>query len=290
MTADAVVLYEKDRETHISRITLNRPEKQNAMTVEMYDIICRHLDDAANDDEINVVILEGKGDHFSSGQDLNQVYEWYNTPGDRRRPSQRRRVIVDRRTFGQYHDLLFHPKATIAKARGNAFGGGLEFLLSCDLQVVADDTQIGMPAARFLGPVLGNLHLFFHRLGPVMTKDLLLTGRIAGVQEFASALPFTRIVPESQLDDVTEQLAATVARMPADGIVIAKEAYRLVEESMGLGLSEVCSSLLHAWGTNLRFEEGEFNFVKERSKIGVNAAFDARDEYFDAPPVERDDK
>jgi hypothetical protein len=62
-----------------------------------------------------------------------------------------------------------------------------------------------------------------------------------------------------------EELATQIARMPADGIVIAKEAYRLVEQSMGLSLSEVCSYVLHAYGTNLQFEKDEFNFVQTRS-------------------------
>lgn len=280
------VLYEKDRETHISRITFNRPEKLNAFTLDMYDLLCRHLDDAAQDDDIKVVVLSGVGGNFSAGQDLDQVYEWYATPGDKRRPSQRRRLVVDRKTMGQYHDLLFHPKATIASVEGNALGGGFEFVLSCDLSVVAHGTKVGMPAARFLGPVLGDLHLFFHRCGPVLAKDLLLTGRIADAGEMESI--FTRFVAPEKLAAETEALAGTVARMPADGIVIAKEAYRLVEESMGMALSGVCSYLLHAYGTNLRFEPDEFNFVQTRAKVGVTKAFDMRDEFFAGADIEED--
>lgn len=280
------VLYEKDPETHISRITFNRPDKLNALTMEMYDLMCRHLADAAEDDDINVVILSGVGGNFSAGQDLNEVYEWYSKPGDKRRPSQRRRLVVDRKTFTQYHDLLFHPKATIASVEGHALGGGFEFALSCDISVVAHGTKVGMPAARFLGPVLGDLHLFFYRCGPVLTKDLLLTGRIADAGEMAST--FTRFVAPERLAAETEEIAGMVARMPADGIVIAKEAYRLVEESMGMGLSQVCSYFLHAYGTNLRFEPGEFNFVQTRAKVGVTKAFDLRDDYFAGADIEED--
>lgn len=274
------VLYTKDRESHIARLTFNRPDKLNALTMQMYDLMCEYLNDAAEDDDIKVIILKGNGGAFSSGQDMNEVYEWYNTPGDTRRPSQRRRLTVDRKTFGQYHELLFHNKVTIAQVDGFALGGGFEFLMSCDLTVVAEGTKVGMPATRFLGPVLGNLHLFFYRLGPVLAKDLLLTGRIALADELAPLGCFTRFVAPDALEETTEELAATVARMPADGIVIAKECYRLVEESMGLGLSEICSSLLHAYGTNLRFEKDEFNFVRTRAQSGVTKAFDLRDEFF----------
>ncbi len=278
---DDLVLFEKDQTTHIARLTLNRPEKLNAMTMGMYDQLCVALDDLANDDAIKVIILRGAGGSFSAGQDLDEVYSWYETPGEKRRPSQRRRLAVDRRTFSQYHELLFHNKVTIAQVDGFALGGGLEFAMSCDLAVVAEGTKFGMPAARFLGPVLGNLHLFFHRLGPVLSKDLLLTGRIADIAEIADRGVFTKVVPAADLVTETEKLAATVAKMPADGIVIAKEAYRLVEQSPGLGLSEVCSSLLHAYGTNLRFEPDEFNFVKTRAKTGITKAFELRDEFFE---------
>ena len=275
------VLYTKNTESHIARLTFNRPEKMNALTMDMYDAMVEYLDDAAEDDNIKVVILNGTGGNFSAGQDLNEVYEWYVTPGETRRPSQRRRLTVDRKTFSQYHKLLFHPKVTIAQADGVALGGGLEFLMSCDLTVVSSDLRIGMPATRFLGPVLGNIQLFFHRLGPVLSKDLLLTGRIASVDSLDASL-FTQVVAPGELEAATNKLAATVGRMPADGIVIAKEAYRLVEESTTLGLSEVTSYMMHAYGTNLRFEPDEFNFVKKRAEIGLSEAFDARDEFFDA--------
>lgn len=277
------VLLEKDTSAHIARITLNRPEKKNALTVRMNELVSEALAECETDDSIKVVLLKGAGGNFSAGQDLNEVYSWYDTPGEDRprRPSQRRRLAVDRKTFREYNDLLVHNKITIAQVDGVALGGGLEYLLGCDLSVVAEGAQIGMPAARFLGPVLGNLHLFFHRLGPVLAKDLLLTGRIANADEVADQGIFTRFVPAAQLEDEAEQLAAMVAKMPADGIAIAKESYRLIEESMGMALASVFGPFLHAYGTNLRFEDDEFNFVKVRAKEGVAKAFKLRDEYFE---------
>ena len=281
---DDDVLYEKDPVTHIARITLNRPAKLNAMTLDMYERIIAHLDDVAEDDHIKVVILRGAGENFTSGVDMAEVYNWYGSPngpnGKKRRPSQRRRLVVDRRTSRVYDRVTYHPKVTIAAVRGFALGGGLEFLMSSDLSVVGDDAKIGMPATRYLGPVLGDLHLFFHRLGPVLAKDLLLTGRIAPATELAGLGVFTRFVPAADVHTVAEELAAQVARMPADGIVIAKEAYRLVEQSMGMALSEVSSYLLHAYGTNLQFEEDEFNFVQNRSANDLAETFDKAEEFY----------
>ena len=140
---------------------------------------------------------------------------------------------------------------------------------------------MGMPATKFLGPILGNLHVFFYRMGPVLTKDLLLTGRMLEGGEAEERNLFTRFVDDEDVADATEELAAQVAKMPADGVHMAKEAYRLVESSMGLGLEEVSSYLFHAYGTNLRFEEDEFNFVRTRSQVGTSKAFEMRDRHYD---------
>jgi enoyl-CoA hydratase len=274
------VLLEKDHESHIARITISNPEKKNAMAPEDCQLLGDYLDDIAVDDEIKVVLLRGAGGVFTTGVDLNRAYGWYSTPGDDRPPSQRRRLAVDRKGQRMFHEFIGFPKATIVQVEAFALGLGLELALAADLAVVSRQAKLGMPAARFLGPVLGNVALFMHRLGPVVARDLMLTGRMATGAEFESAKLFTRFVDEADVAAETEALAALVAKMPADGITIAKEAYRLVEASSTLGLEETTAYLFHSYGTNLRFEPDEFNFVKERSKNGTSAAFKMRDEHY----------
>ena len=77
--------------------------------------------------------------------------------------------------------------------------------------------------------------------------------------------------------------AEKIAKMPADGIVMAKEAFRLVEQLQAYNGEEVASYLFHAYGTNLQFEDDEFNFVKVRAQHGTKRAFELRDEHFDVP-------
>lgn len=284
--AEKLVLYEKDPNTHVARITFNRPDKLNALVDEMYDLMREALDDAARDDEVKAVILRGAAGTFTSGQDMSVAYGWYGAdapqPGEKpKRPTQRRRLTYDRYAQAIYHDLYKHNKVLVAQVEGHALGGGLEFLLACDLCVVAEGTQMGMPAARFLGPVLGNLHLFFYRLGPVLAKDLLLTGRVADAAELADRGVFTRFVSKGAVEAETEALAAKVARMPADGIAIAKELFRLVQETPGMAQADVSEIIGHAFGTNLSFRPDEFNFVKIRAKVGTKKAFELRDAYFD---------
>jgi enoyl-CoA hydratase/carnithine racemase len=270
----------KDYDSHIARITISNPPQKNAMSPEACELLADYLEDIAEDDDIKVVLLRGEGGIFSSGVDLGRAYGWYDRPGETRRPSQRRRLSIDRKGQKLFHLWNGYPKATVVQVEGYALGLGFELALGADLSVISRSTKVGMPAARFLGPVLGNMALFLYRLGPVVARDLSLTGRIATASEFESMHIFTKFVDDGEVESAAEQMAALVAKMPADGITIAKEGYRLIEASSALGLEETTSYLFHSFGTNLRFESDEFNFVKERTRSGTTEAFRKRDEHF----------
>jgi enoyl-CoA hydratase/carnithine racemase len=296
---------ERDGRTGIARLTINNPERRNSYDAAMRGQLAAFLDELATDDDVKVVLLRGAGGTFSAGADMRNAYAWYGTadgaadsaadgaagsngarPRRPRRPSQRRRLAVDRETFGFYHDFLGYPKATVAEVRGCALGGGLELALMADIAVVASNTLLGMPATRFLGPALGSLHLFFHRLGPVLARRLLLTGDSVPASSLAHLGVFTEVTDDDAVAGRAQWYAEKVARMPADGIVIAKEAFRLVEQFQGYQGEEVTSYLIHAFGTNLQFEDGEFNFVKTRAEHGVKRAFQLRDDHFEVPEPE----
>jgi enoyl-CoA hydratase len=278
--SDPRVLLDKDHGTHIARLTLNHPERKNAYDPEMRRAMAAALKDVAVDDGIKVLLLRGASSVFCTGADMGKAYSWYETKGDDRRPSQRRRLTVDRESFSFYHDYIGYPKATVAQVEGYALGGGFELALASDVSIASRDARVGMPAARFLGPVIGNIHLFFHRLGPVLAKRLLLTGETPMVSELSRPDVFTEVVAAEDVATRAEELAAQIAKMPADGIAIAKEAYRLVEQSQAYQGEESASVLFHAFATNLRFEEDEFNFVKERGRSGTKEAFKSRDAHF----------
>jgi enoyl-CoA hydratase len=287
--SDARVLFEVDRDVGIARLSLNNADRRNAYDKAMRDEMARHLDDWAVDDDVKVVVLRGEGGVFSTGADMGNAYTWYGngTAPDEgasgRRPSQRRRLSVDRRTFDFYHTFLGYPKATVAEVRGYALGGGFEMALMADISVVAGDTLIGMPATRFLGPALGSIQMFFHRLGPVLARRLLLTGDTIRVDELAHLGIFTDVVGDGEVADRADWWARKIAKMPADGIVIAKETFRLVEQLQAYQGEEVLSYLVHAYGTNLQFDHGDFNFVKVRAEHGVKRAFELRDDHFHVP-------
>jgi enoyl-CoA hydratase/carnithine racemase len=298
---------ERDDESGIARLTLDNPERRNAYDPAMREQLGALLEELAYDDVTKVVVLRGEGGVFSAGADMNNAYSWYGegtsgndeaAPGadpgagkngsgrDARRPSQRRRLLTDRKTFDFYHFLLGYPKATVAEVSGFALGGGFELALMADIAVVSSDCQIGMPATRFLGPALGSLHLFFHRLGPVLARRLLLTGDTIQASELADRDVFTEVVAPEVVGARASWWAEKVSRMPADGIVMAKEAFRLIEQLQAYQGEEVLNYLFHAYGTNLRFEEGEFNFLKTRARHGTRKAFEMRDAHFEVPEPE----
>ncbi len=282
---DDRVLFDVDADNRIATITLNNPERRNSYDAAMREAVARCLDHVAEDDDITVVLLRGVDGVFSTGADMNNAYGWYGEKDDgkKSRPSQRRRLTVDRKSFGFYHNLMGFPKVTVGEISGYALGGGFEMALMTDISVIARDTKIGMPATRFLGPALGSLHMFFHRLGPVLARRMLLTGDIIEAGDIEHLGVFTDTCEPSKVTARARYWAEKAAKMPADGVVIAKEAFRLVEQGQAYQGEEVASYLFHAYGTNLQFAPGEFNFVKTRAEHGTKEAFRLRDEHFHVP-------
>jgi enoyl-CoA hydratase/carnithine racemase len=277
---DTRVQLDLDRAAHVARLTIDNPERRNAYDPEMRRTMAAYLEELAVDDDVKVVILRGSKGVFSTGADMANSYNWYGPNESGRRPSQRRRLGVDRESFGFYHEFMSFPKVTVAQVETYALGGAFELALMADLAVVGRDAKLGMPGARLLGPALGNLHLFFWRLGPVLARRLLLTGDTVTAGELEHLGVFTDVCDPDRVAERAEGWAQKVARMPADGLAIAKTSFSLVEQTMAYSGEEATGYLVHAFATNLRFEPDEFNFVKTRADVGTSEAFRRRDEHF----------
>src|ERR1700731_3755083 len=122
--SDDRVLFDVDRGRRIATITLNNSEQRNSYDATMREAVARCLDHVADDDDLTVVLLRGAEGVFSTGADMNNAYGWYGErsaeqPGDsetrsaKSRPSQRRRLTVDRKSFSFYHNLMGFPKVTV---------------------------------------------------------------------------------------------------------------------------------------------------------------------------------
>jgi enoyl-CoA hydratase len=195
---------------HIRRITLNRPEKRNAIStplrVELLDALRGH----DNDPDVRVTILRGAGPCFSSGYDLGggplmEGAPFYSAPGD----GQWARQAND--TWFSIWDLA---KPVIAQIHGYAMAGGTELASACDLVYVADDAQISYPVVRVVSPPDWQYHTVL--LGLRHAMELMLTGDpISGIE--AAQVGFAnRSFPADRLEAEVLRIAGRIAGVPSD--------------------------------------------------------------------------
>jgi enoyl-CoA hydratase len=284
----STVIYEtKDT---IARITLNRPEKLNAWDFPgqkgLVDDFHSALDLAEEDDDVKVVIIKAAGRAFSSGHDLTTVgfvYGYGTGEKGERRPSQRIRLKVDRKTFDANHRRLFlFPKVTLAQVHGYCLGEGMILMLCCDLAVVAEDSQIGHFDQRmgFAGSGMGTIPILMATVGIKRAMELLLTGKTIDGKEAERIGLVNAAVPIEKLAETTDRLAGLVCLMPRDGIAIGKAHRQLSYESMGLTHGFSQGYITHTLFTNLRWEDDEYNFFKKRREKGARSGFHERDDRY----------
>lgn len=280
----STVLY--DTKGNIATITLNNLKTLNAWDFPgqkgLTDDFHSALNLAEDDDDVKVVIIKGAGRAFSSGHDLNTVgfvYGMGTGKEGERRPSQRIRLKVDRKTFDENHRRLFlFPKVTIAQIHGYCLGEGLILAECCDLAVAADDAQIGHHDQRmgFAGSGMGSIPILIATVGLKRAMDMLLTGKIISGKEAQSIGLVNYSVPFKGLEAKTIELAKQVCLMPRDGIAMGKAHRQLSYESMGLTHGFSQGYLTHTLFTNLRWEEDEYNFFKVRRAGGAGSAIKSR--------------
>ena len=239
-----------------------------------------YLDELAADDDIKVVILRGsrrRVQHRRRHGELVRVVRVQRA--ESRRPSQRRRLGVDRESFAllpRVPDLPEgHRRAGRDATRSAVRSSSRSWPTS---RSSARDAKLGMPGAQLLGPALGNLHLFFHRLGPVLARRLLLTGDVVTAGELEHLGLFTEVCDP---DDGRGTRRAWASEGGAD----AGRRSRHRQDQLRAGRADAgvrgrgghrlpaCTP----FATNLRFEDDEFNFVKARAKVGTSEAFKVRD-------------
>ncbi|MCL4183032.1 MAG: enoyl-CoA hydratase/isomerase family protein [Burkholderiaceae bacterium] len=279
--AEQTVLYEK-REGK-AYITFNRPDKRNALTYAAFDRIMACLDDAQRDDDVRVVVLQGAGGHFCAGHDLAEIGSEYgfDPSGKGRRPSQRARLDFDRRHLQQFRDLLYCSKPTIALVRGYCVGAGLHIVEACDLAIASDAARIGHPEQK--AGLAGAAYMTAWNIlaaGPKKARELLLIADVLAPQDAIQMGLVNKVVPDDQLESAGEEWANRIARLPRDAIAIGKAAAHVALDSLGMTSQFTHGYVLHALSTNIRYEDDEYNFMKQRRERGVHAASHGREARF----------
>ncbi|MFC1533428.1 enoyl-CoA hydratase/isomerase family protein, partial [Thermodesulfobacteriota bacterium] len=181
------ILYEKSN--YIARITLNCPEKLNALAPALSDEMDKAIVEASEDDEVKVIIFKGAGRALSAGADLTKagfVYGWKEPkPGEKsQKPSQRVRLHFDKRTFyDQAKRLLLCNKLTITQAHGYCLGAAFQFFLHSDLIIAAEDCKFGHVEERLGTAGLTISPIMVLRCGLTKALELCITGKMIDGEE-----------------------------------------------------------------------------------------------------------
>jgi enoyl-CoA hydratase/carnithine racemase len=221
-----------DRRRDVLVVTLNRPEKRNALSWEMLQTLERTLDEAAEDENLRALILTGAGEKsFSSGMDLGLLFEHLssNPSGEKIRRTQRRLQDL----FTRLEEL---EKPTIAAVEGSCVGGGLELALACDLRVSSSEAKFGFPEAKIgMLPDLGGASRLARLLGPTLAKEWIFTGRLYPAQRAFELGIINEVVgPGSALD----KALAVADELTASGPLAIAWAKRVIDGGLSMSLRD----------------------------------------------------
>jgi enoyl-CoA hydratase len=266
---DYEVILVDDPAPHIRRITMNRPEKRNALNHALRGEVLHALKAADVDENVKVSIVRGAGKCFSAGYDLGggnegQEYPFFTAGGDGQWP---------RHVTEGWMSIWDLAKPVIAQVHGYCLAGGSELATGCDLVYVAEDSQMGYPAVRFGVPDM-QFHSWF--VGMRTAMEMMLTGdSLSGIEAVEKGWA-NRAFPADQLEAKTLEQAERIAKLPSDIVQLNKRQVHRGMEIMGLRTAirqgtEVCTLATH---------QASFKEFIEQSMKGLTGALQQRDEKF----------
>ena len=299
-----------ERDGRIARITLNRPERGNGITIQMPRELADCVERANLDPEVHVIALAGNGTGFCGGYDLVASAENMSRgiPADPAAPGREAEEAggtlgipgsaVDPSVIAQNHDpsrtwdpvvdfqmmsrnvrgfmsLFWSEKPVVCKVHGYCVAGGTDMALCSDLLVVEDVAKIGYPPARVWG--VPTTALWAHKIGPTRAKRLLLTGDSISGREAVDWGLATDWAPAAGLDAAFESLLERVARIPVNQLVMHKLLVNQVVAAQGLYSTQVLGTFFD--GIARHTPEG-FDFVRRAAEAGFKEAVRDRDEPF----------
>jgi enoyl-CoA hydratase len=250
--AESLVLTE--RHGAVVVLTLNRPDKLNAVNTAMIDALEHALDEAEADESLRAIVLAGAGRAFSAGFDLDMgVGDGRPDPAAVRRTLEREFRIILR--------FWDSPKVTIAATQGYCLGSAMELAMACDLTIAADDCRFGEPEVKFGSGIVALLLPWL--IGPKQAKYLLLTGddRVSAAEAQSLGL-VNRVVPAAQLLHEALVLARRIAANDAFAVRMTKQA---INRSLDIG--GMRQAMLNALEIDITVEISESAESREFNQI-----------------------
>lgn len=248
----------------VAVLTLNRPERLNAMSRSMLDGLLEALPRLGEDATVGTVVLTGAGRGFCAGGDVKAMAEGSEMGGvtlEERAQGLRARMEVSR----WLHEM---PKPTIAMVRGAAAGAGLSLALACDLRMAADSARFGTAFARvgYSGD-FGGSYFLTQLVGTAKARELYFTADMLDAQQALGLGLVNRVIPDSRLEDETLALAARLAKGP-------RIALRYMKRNLNAAESGTLKELLdlEAWhhsrcGMTEDHREAAKAFVEKREPL-----------------------
>jgi enoyl-CoA hydratase len=267
--AEACVLVDRPAEL-VQRITLNRPEKRNALNNELRGRLFEALQQGDRDPDVRVTIVRGAGTCFSAGYDLgaNQMegQPYFTAWGDGMWP---------RQVLQGWFSIWDLAKPVIAQVHGYCLAGASELATACDLVYVAEDARIGYPPVRSMSPPDMQFHPWL--VGMRAAMELMLTGdSISGVE--AARLGFAnRAFPAEDLEKQVLEIALRVAKIPSDLQQLNKRSVHRAMEIMGMRAALRAGTEIQALGFH---QASARAYLKELMGGPLTRALDARDRDF----------
>jgi enoyl-CoA hydratase len=259
---------------NIARITLNRPERRNAISATLLRELVSAVELSADDESVNVVIIRGAGPSFCAGYDLG-TSDKNDTYGARKTVSLPRSALNMVAMMKKWSQIWSAPVPVIAQVHGHCLAGGTDLAQHCDLIIAAEDATFGFPALRMGGTPPTNMWIY--NVGPQWAKRLLFTGDTF-TGRFAAKIGFAlEAVPAEKLEDHVLNTARRIAAMGRDIVGVNKHVVNMALEMMGRTSLQGLSAPLDT----IANQAPEHAAFMERSReIGLGPAFKERDAQF----------
>jgi enoyl-CoA hydratase len=277
-TSEHVSFEVKDR---VARITLNRPDRRNALSWDMLVELRAALLEADDLKAVGVIVLEGAGSDFCAGYDMKSAYARYAADGGADSPYRTGSGSFDDDAWKleRFQELLrtafvIH-KPVIAKVHGHCVAGGTDLALYCDLVIASDDARIGFSATRAMGSPPN--HMWIYNVGPQWAKRLLLTGDVVSGADAARIGLVVASAPAARLEDEVMAMAGRMATVDAELLTTQKRIVNLALELQGAGTLPRLAAEMDA---RAHLSRAKKDFDADVAAHGFKAAVHKRDEPF----------
>jgi enoyl-CoA hydratase len=247
-----------DRDGAIAVLTIDRPEKRNALNAAVRAEIIAALDELRGDQAVRVLVLTGVGEKaFVAGADIAEFAE--------RSPLEQRAAMTGRRVFDE---IATFPKPVIAMINGFALGGGCELALACDLRLASDTARMGQPEINLaLIPGGGGTQRLPRVVGTGQAMRLILSGEIIDAAEALRIGLVDRVFPAAEIRERTLEIARTMAERSPVALRMAKAAVRAAAElPLSAGLAYETELFVTCFGSEDR-AEGVAAFLQKRPPV-----------------------